>query len=296
MARRHRSSTAPWGKPPRRLAVQRKAKAAVRRRRRSSYRSAQPASIQGWARSGLGQWAPPRRPALRAIGPALGRLAGLGLAAALLAALLFLFANDDFYVESAEITGATYSTTGEIYRAAGVHDFSLFWIDAAESEQRVEQLPFVKNAQVWPVLPNKVRIDIVERQPAVLWQVGGQEFWVDADGTLLPVAGASDALPLLVDLDGSSVDAHGLVDSQMVAAVLELQQRLPNLGQVAWSQERGLHFVTPDGTLVVLGQNTRLAQRVRQLVALKNQLAAEDRHASEIDLRLDSGYYMKLAR
>jgi cell division septal protein FtsQ len=82
----------------------------------------------------------------------------------------------------------------------------------------------------------------------------------------------------------------------MVAAVLELQLRLPNLGQVAWSQERGLHFVTPDGTRVVLGQNTRLAQRVRQLVALKSQLAAEGRQASEIDLRLDSGYYMKLAR
>jgi cell division protein FtsQ len=227
--------------------------------------------------------------------PGWSRFAGLVLAAALLATIVFLFANDDFYVESAEITGAAYSTMEEIYRIAGVHDFSLFWVDASEAERRVAQLPFVKSARVWPVLPNKVHIDVVERQPVVLWQTAGQAFWVDVDGVVLPVAGSSDSLPALIDLDGSSVGPQGRADSQMVAAVLELRKHLPELDRIAWSRDRGLHFVTPDGTLVVLGQNTRLAERVQQLVSLKSEIAAEGRQASEIDLRLDGGYYMKLA-
>lgn len=295
MARRQRSATSQWGKPPRRLAVQRKARAAVRGRRRSSYRSTGPALVQGAARTQSAHWLPAMRRAPAVSRPGWGRVAGLGLAAALLATIIFLFVNDDFYVESAQITGATYSAVDEIYRMAGVHDFSLFWVDAAEAERRVQQLPFVKSARVWPVLPNTIHIDVVERQPVVLWQVAGQVFWVDADGMVLPVAGSSDSLPALIDLDGSSVGPQGRADSQMVAAVLELRKHLPEVDRVAWSKDRGLHFVTPDGTLVVLGQNTRLAERVQQLVSLKSEIAAEGRQASEIDLRLDGGYYMKLA-
>lgn len=295
MARRQRSSTSPWGKPPRRLAVQRKAKAAVRSRRRSSYQSTRPASVQGTAHTPSPQRPPTMRRAPALPRPAWGRFAGMGLAAALIATILFLFVNDDFYVESAEITGATYSTAEQIYRMAGVHDFSLFWIDPSEAEHRLAQLPFVKSARVWPVLPNKVHIDVVERQPVLLWQTAGQIFWVDADGTVLPVAGSSDPLPALIDVDGSSVSPEGKLDRQMVAAVLELRRHLPELDRVVWSRDRGLHFVTSDGTLVVLGQNTRLATRVQQLVSLQSEIAAEGNHAREIDLRLDGGYYMKLA-
>jgi cell division septal protein FtsQ len=295
MARRQRSSTGHWGKPPRRLAAQRKAKAAVRGRRRESYRASQPISVQDAKRTGPRRWLPFGRPALGTTRRSWGRLAGLALLAVLLATLALLFVNDDFYVESAEITGATYSDVDEIYRISGVHDFSLFWVNASEAEQRVEQLPFVKSARVWPLLPHKVHIDVLERQPVLLWQANGQAFWVDADGVVLPVAASNDSLPVLVDLDGSSLDSQGQVDPQMVAAVLQLDAQLPALERVAWSQDRGLHFVSPDGTLVVLGRDSRLAERVRQLVALQSELAAEGRQASEIDLRLDGGYHMKIA-
>lgn len=295
MARRRRSTATSWGKPPRRLAVKRKAKAAVRSRRQTGYRSTGAVLVQGSARSGSRPWISVPRPAPRAIHPGWARFAGLALVAALLAGLAFLFMNDDFYVESAEVTGATYSAVDEIYRIAGVHDFSLFWIDASEAERRIEQLPFVKRARVRPVLSNKVHIDVAERQPALLWQTGGQALWLDADGFVLPVAASDGSLPVLMDLDGTSVGPQGQVDSRMVAAVLELHTQLPEVNRIAWSQARGLHFVTPEGTLVVLGQGTRLAERVRQLATLRSQLAAEGRQASEIDLRLDGGYYMKVA-
>lgn len=295
MARRQRSRTNHWGKPPRRLAAQRKARAAVRGRRRNSYRASQPPSVQGSTHAGPGRRLPSARPLLGTMGPGWGRLAGLGLIAGLLAALALLFVSDDFYVESAEITGATYSELDEIYRVSGVHNFSLFWVNAAEAEQRVEQLPFVKSARVWPLLPNKVHIDVMERQPVLFWQAGGQASWVDADGVVLPVAGSIASLPVLIDLDGSSLHSQGLMDPQMVAAVLKLNAQLPELKRVAWSQDRGLHFVTPDGTLVVLGRDSRLAERVHHLVALKSALAVEDKTASEIDLRLDDGYFMKIA-
>lgn len=263
-------------------------------KQRRTYRSTASAKPQRVARR--------RRPTgsrlnLRLPHLSLWRLAGLALAALLVAGLAVFFASDQFYVNAAEINGITYSPRDEVYQRAGVHDYSVFWIEEQAVAQRLQTMPFVKSARVSAVLPNKVRIDIVEREPAAIWRANGRDLWVDSEGITLPVASQLSALPILVDTDGSSVtdEDRGRVDPRIIAGVIDLNRQLPNIGRFAYDGARGLHFNLPNGTVVVLGENEWLAERVQQLIGLQSALAAQGRTASEIDLSHDDGYYMKLA-
>lgn len=211
----------------------------------------------------------------------------------MLAALVLLFESDMFYVDDVEITGATYSKREEVYRHANVHNYSVFWVNEQAVAQQVEALPFVQSARVQAVLPNRVRIDLVERQPVAIWQANGRDLWVDSEGITLPVASQLSSLPVLVDMDSSTTEA-GHVDPRIIAGVVELHRQLPGISRFAYDSGRGLHFTMSDGALVILGKNTRLAERVQQLIALQSALAAQGKAASEIDLSHDDGYYMKL--
>jgi cell division protein FtsQ len=212
-----------------------------------------------------------------------------------MAGLATLFASDRFYVNAAEITGVTYSARDEIYRRAGVHDYSVFWIDEEAVADRLRAMPFVRSARIRTSLPHTVRIEIVEREPAAIWHGSGRDLWVDSEGITLPVASQLTALPILVDMDGSSVTASGRVDPRIIGGVVALDQQLPNINRFAYDRTRGLHFTMPNGTLVVLGENERLPERVQQLIQLQSALDAQGKSASEIDLSHDDGYYMKLA-
>lgn len=274
----------------RQATARRRIKAWTGARRRRSYRSSaatQPQRVARRRRSGT------KRSPLRLPRFSVGRLLGVTLAALLLAVLVLLFENDLFYVDEVEIAGATYSAREEIYRHANVHDYSVFWVNEQAVAWQFAAMPFVKSARVRAVLPNKVRIDIVERQPVAIWQANGRDLWVDSEGITLPVASQLSSLPVLVDMDSSTTDA-GRVDPRIIAGVVELHQQLPGVGRFAYDKARGLHFTMPDGALVILGENTRLAERVQQLIALQSALAAQGQAANEIDLSHDNGYYMKL--
>ena len=210
--------------------------------------------------------------------------------------LVFFFVDDGFYVQAAEISGLQYSDQNEVARQAGVNGFSLFWVNSQEAEARIETLPFVRRAAVHPVLPNRVRIEIEERTPVAVWMMGGRAFWVDREGVALPVAGQLDGLAKLQDLDGSSLQEDGQVDPQLIAALLELQQKLPDVQQFAFDKVHGLSFLSAAGTTVLLGDPLGLAERVRTYFVLANSLVQQGQRASQIDLRYEGGYTYRLAQ
>lgn len=277
-------------KPPKTAVIRRKARAVSRNRSRRTYHT------EG---SGVVRTVPRKRFSRRrvVVGPAgrtKGRVLALAAAAGLITLLAFLFLDGRFYVNTVEVSGLTYASREEILQVARVQDYSVFWIHRGDVERRIEALPFVQSARVRLMLPNKVRIQVVERRPVALWQVNGQSFWVDGEGVALPVAGQLAGLPVLVDLDGSTVDEGGRIAMQVLQSVVELQRAMPDVGQFAFDRSRGLHFVTASGALVVLGRNQKLAQRVQELMAIQASLAAQGETASEINLSHEGGHYLKL--
>jgi cell division protein FtsQ len=80
-------------------------------------------------------------------------------------------------------------------------------VDLALVRERLLRYPWVKDARVSRRLPNTLRIFIIEREPAAIWQNHGQLMLVDPTGVPLePVS--SDAMPDLPLLIGEGANAQ----------------------------------------------------------------------------------------
>jgi cell division protein FtsQ len=111
-----------------------------------------------------------------------------------------------FPIKAVTITGSRSLTESEILKLAGVGPRnSLVFLNVAELRERLKAVPLIKDASVSKLYPNRLLIEIEERQPTALWQKNGAVSIVAADGT--PIDDMHDArfekLPLVVG-DGAN--------------------------------------------------------------------------------------------
>jgi len=92
---------------------------------------------------------------------------------------------------------------------------NIFFIPLSERRRQLEQLPWVERATVMRLLPDQIRVSIVERQPvAFALQPNGLTGLVDADGVLLTMPAAMMAqrhysFPVVSGINASdSLDAR----------------------------------------------------------------------------------------
>ncbi len=134
-----------------------------------------------------------------AAGGGLLLLAAAGVAATL-AVRSFLLHDEHFTVPSADaiqIAGNSHLTHAQALSVFGGDvERNLFTIPLAERRAELESLPWVEHATVMRLLPNRVRVAIVERTPVAFVRQGSQIGLVDANGVLL-------------DLPGPEMDAPG---------------------------------------------------------------------------------------
>jgi cell division protein FtsQ len=62
---------------------------------------------------------------------------------------------------------------------------NIFFVPLAERRKQLEQIPWVERATVMRFLPDRIRVDVVERQPVAFVRQGQQIGLVDASGVLL---------------------------------------------------------------------------------------------------------------
>jgi len=206
---------------------------------------------------------------------------------------VWLFVDGSFYVSKADITGLRFSSASEVYRQAGIDSYSIFWVNGRNVAGRLEALPYVKSATVSTSLPNRVRIAVEERDPVAVWKAGGRDFWVDIEGITMPVASQVDGLPVLWDLDGSTVAVGGRIDRELISAVRALKQQQPNVSEFGYDRINGLQFRMPTGTIVYLGKPDGLAKRIQELLVLQQSLASQGSTPAEINWRVEDGFYLR---
>jgi cell division protein FtsQ len=107
-------------------------------------------------------------------------------------AVLAVLASSLFAVEIVEVQGAPYTEArnGEGLQAVidGLKGEPVLLVDTAAAERKLEELPWVERAFVTTDFPNRVLIDIRERQPLATFK-GSDERWrvIDRDGRVLDV-------------------------------------------------------------------------------------------------------------
>jgi len=129
-------------------------------------------------------------------------------------------ASEFFDVKKIEVRGISFASKSDIEKIVAAHtERSGVWnADLKEIKQRVEQLDFVKSAAVSRVLPDGVRVQLIERAPKAVVRLAGGDFWADEDGTIIAQVNRSQKLPPFV--------MRGWDETKTDKAVKENQQRV----------------------------------------------------------------------
>jgi POTRA domain-containing FtsQ-type protein len=192
--------------------------------------------------------------------PAPGRIAAGLLTAVLAGGLLALINGPWLRVANVAWAGERYTPTSQLQRAlAALDGDALLTVDATGLARDLEQLPAVSTARVETVLPDTVRITIVEKVATFVWQTSAVRLLGVADGTLIGqvALGAQlpddiAALPLIDDrrVESRNIIVGDRIDAATLAAALRLATIEPAaLGSAAFGL--GLRLTDDDGFLLV---------------------------------------------
>jgi len=157
--------------------------------------------------------------------------------------------------------------TDELKRAAdeaGVAKAPQALVDVVGIRQRLLRFGWVKDARVSRRLPDTLVIDIVERNPAALWQSSGRLALIDAEGVVLdrvPVDKMPD-LPLLIGPGANSQE------QQLDRLMADVPTLKPQLASATWVGGRrwdlnfqsGETVALPEGEAAARGALTRFAK------------------------------------
>jgi hypothetical protein len=164
--------------------------------------------------------------------PAPGRIVAALLTAALVGGLLALINGPWLRVARVAWAGEHYTPAAELEHAlASLDGAALLTVDATAVATELERLPAVAKARVDAILPDAVRVTIVEKQAAFVWQTSAVRLVGVADGTLIgqialraTLSADLAALPLIDDRRVNSRDiiVGDRIDSPTLAAALRL--------------------------------------------------------------------------
>ena len=107
-------------------------------------------------------------------------------------------------VQDVQVVGATAVSTDEILSLAGIDDESMLRLDLAAAERRVESIPIVQAARLERRWPQTIRIEITERAPWALWQIGDAHYIIDTEGVVLPGSAPIENAPVIHDVAGQA--------------------------------------------------------------------------------------------
>jgi cell division protein FtsQ len=156
-----------------------------------------------------------------------------------------------FGVKQITVEGQQHITDAELATALGAGPGTMmlgFDTDAAKA--RLEQVSWVKHAQVMRLLPSTLQVVIEERVPFAVWQSHGQTYVVDAEGAVIApaVREAYADLPLVVG-EGAGQNAADLFETlQPFDAVTKQLTAAVRVGDRRWTLKlaSGVDIMLPD--------------------------------------------------
>ena len=106
-------------------------------------------------------------------------------------------ASGFFEIKKIDARGISRSSREDIEKIVnGQVEKSGVWnADLNEIKEKIERLAYVKTAAVSRVLPDGVRIDLIERVPKAVVRIKGGDFWVDDEAVILSLVGAEEERP-----------------------------------------------------------------------------------------------------
>lgn len=196
-----------------------------------------------------------------------------------------------FRIAAVAIVGHKHLSREEILAIAGIGGrTSLLFLDAAETRARLKSNPWVGDATVQKLFPDRLAVTVTERAAFALWQTDGQINVIADDGTVLEsfLSRAVLTLPFVV----------GAGAATRAKEFLALLDRHPDLRETVRASvligERRWNLRLKNGVNVRLPE-AGVAQALDQLAALDREKNLLARDISLVDLRLPDRVTLRLS-
>ena len=213
------------------------------------------------------QGAEMRLPSVPAIGIGWRLLSGL-LVIVLGFIVYMLWYSPIFTVSTLDVAGLVRLTNEEINSVANVIGKSIILVNPSNLEQDLQAaFPELVNVSVDTQVPNKVAVNLVERQPVFTWQQDGQTFWVDADGVAFKPHGEGgpsitvqgSKLLSITPPDSENIEEENKLSQtlpvELVNAILTVSQEAPENTPLVYDSRHGLGWQDPRGWQVYFGKD-----------------------------------------
>jgi len=196
-----------------------------------------------------------------------------------------------FNIATVALVGQRDVSREEILATAGVTGrASLLFLDVVDARTRLLTNPWIGEATVQKLLPDRLVISVVEREPFALWQKAGRVSVIASDGTVLEpyVVRRYSGLPLVV---GTAADTH----AKEFLAMLDHRPELRlNVRAAVLVAERRWNLRLKNGVDVRLPEFD-IERALDQLAALEHDYKLSGRDLASIDLRLPDRVTVRLS-
>jgi cell division protein FtsQ len=213
--------------------------------------------------------------------------------------VMWLMRQPVFTIRSVKVEGEVSRNSVSTIRANAMPQLAgnFFTLDLARSRQAFEAVPWVRQALVRKVWPNRLSVQLEEHHAAALWQThDGDDQLVNQQGEVFQANTGDvedESLPTLQGPDGSSAQVLS-----MYRRLLPVFQKMDmELDALSMSGRGSWHAEFDSGAEIELGRGTEeeVLARSERFVATVSQVTARyERPLLYADLRHNDGYALRL--
>jgi cell division protein FtsQ len=240
-----------------------------------------------------------RLPAIPMVRPG-PRALSFVLLAGCVALLVMLFTAPTFQVAEAAVAGNRFLSDGQVRSIAGVDGQSVFVVDPRAVLGRLLAYPEVAAAESAVRWPNRVELEVVERQPMAVWTDAGRPWWISADGIAYAPHGEWPGVVEVVSetqvLAISEDPLAPAIPGEVLQAAAVLSSLIPEANPLQFDPARGLGFEDPRGWQAYFGMGGDMVVKVRMYRALADNLTARGIQPALVSVEDAAAPYYRLER
>lgn len=205
--------------------------------------------------------------------------------------------------DNIEILGTRNVTRSQVLDVLGADiDRNIFHVSLDEQKKQLEAIPWVESATVMRFLPNRLRIEILERVPVAFVEVNGRIALIDAHGIIMDMPpGAQSAFSFPVVMGTSEAEPLSTRAARM-KIYNQLVRQLDSTGAHYSHQLSEVDLSDPDdvkvmvadpkGTVLVHLGAASFLERFKVYVAHIQEWRSQFARVDSIDLRYDGQVIM----
>jgi cell division protein FtsQ len=184
---------------------------------------------------------------------------------------------------------------------------NVFFVPLDERRKQLESIPWIERATVMRVLPDQIRVNVVERQPVAFTRQGQQIGLVDANGVLLTMPASAMAahhysFPVITGIDGGDPAASRRA---RMAVYQRMMGDLDSTGQHFSQQISEIDLTDPEDARVLMPEQgadilahfgeDRFLERYQRYKAHIAEWRQQYPNLAAVDLRYDQQVVLQMA-